>query len=107
MLVIPNIWSIHHDPQYWKPDPNAYRPERHLNSEGHFKSSTHVIPFSIGRRKCAGGKVALRQLSIYLIQILRNFNVELHERHLVDIDGESVALYIPKPYKIKFTKRNK
>jgi len=104
MMVIPNIWSVHYDPIFWSPDPEVYRPERHLNENGQFRSSGRVIPFSIGRRKCAGNKIALREIFVYLVKILRNFNISLDKRP-IDMDGISVALNFPHPYLVKFKNR--
>ena len=104
MMVIPNIWSVHYDPVFWSPDPEAYRPERHLNDDGQFRSSGRVIPFSIGRRKCAGSRIALREIFVYLVKILRNFSLSLDEQPM-DMDGISVALNFPHPYSVKFENR--
>jgi len=104
MMVVPNLWSVHHDPDYWRPDPESFRPERHLNENGHFRPSGHVLPFSIGRRRCAGRRIAMREILVYLVKILRNFDASLDGQPL-DKDGVSVALNFPHPYTVKFESR--
>ena len=42
-----NLYSVHMDETYWK-DPHVFRPERHLNNQGNFVKSDHVMPFSGG-----------------------------------------------------------
>ena len=38
-----DIWSVHMDPDYW-PDPEHFRPERHLNKA----KSDHILTFGLG-----------------------------------------------------------
>jgi len=104
MMVVPNLWSVHHDPDYWSPDPQKFRPERHLNENGRFRPTGHVLPFSIGRRRCAGGRIAMREIFVYLVKILRSFDARLDGEPL-DMDGVSVALNFPHPYTVEFQNR--
>ena len=44
-----NHWAIHHDPEYWGPDADEFRPERFLtDDEKDVKKIERHIPFSIG-----------------------------------------------------------
>ena len=104
-MVIPNIWSVHHDPKFWAPDPESYRPERHMNEKGQFVSSGHVIPFSIGRRSCAGSKIARKILFTIFVSLLKNFDIKVADESEVDLEGESVALYVAPPYKLLLKNR--
>ena len=45
---MPNIHAVHFDPVTW-PEPEVFRPERHLTAEGKLNKSDELIPFSIGR----------------------------------------------------------
>lgn len=47
-VIIPNIWNVLHDPELWD-DPDDFRPERFLSSEGHLIKPEYFIPFSAGR----------------------------------------------------------
>ena len=104
-MVIPNIWSVHHDPEYWSPDPEAYRPERHLDA-ARFRASGHVMPFSVGRRFCAGKRIAEREIFVFLVELLRHFRVQLYEGDHVGVEGASVALYVTDPYKLVISSRS-
>lgn len=42
-----NIYSVHYDENVW-PDPNHFRPERHLDSEGKLIQSDNYLPFGLG-----------------------------------------------------------
>lgn len=47
--LIANLWAIHHDPDYWGPDAEEFKPERFLTEDGKIdKTRDHFIPFSIG-----------------------------------------------------------
>ncbi|XP_002123518.2 cytochrome P450 2C20-like [Ciona intestinalis] len=102
MPVIANIWSVHHDPVTWAPDPETFRPERHLNRDGEFMTSDHVMPFSVGLRSCIGRNLARNELFIFLTSILRKFNLEFADGCYVDdMTGESGLLLHPPSYKVK------
>jgi len=46
VLVI-NMHSVHKDEKVWG-DPDVFRPERFLDSEGNVTNLTHLIPFGMG-----------------------------------------------------------
>ena len=72
-IVVPNLWEVHHDPNTWT-DPDVFRPERFLNSRGEFVKSEHVIPFSIGARRCPGEALAKAEIFLFLTNLIQNFN---------------------------------
>ena len=45
MLI--NFYSLHYDKVFWG-DPENFRPERHLNSEGNIIKTDHYFPFGGG-----------------------------------------------------------
>lgn len=52
-IVSINLHTLHHDETYWK-DPQVFRPERHLTSEGPDGSyqlikTDYLLPFSAGK----------------------------------------------------------
>lgn len=42
-----NLWSAHMDSDVWS-DPATFSPERHLNVEGKFVKSDHLVTFGLG-----------------------------------------------------------
>lgn len=68
-----DIFQIHRDPSVF-PDPDSFRPERHL-SPSHARPNSVFIPFSQGARSCIGSKFAMMELKIFLVQILRRFRL--------------------------------
>ena len=47
-MVMPNLWAVHHDVKIWD-DPELFKPERFLNSDGSVNRREELIPFSIGK----------------------------------------------------------
>ena len=75
--VIPNLWSLHHDPEIWE-KPDAFRPERFLDEEGNFvpPKADRFLPFSAGRRVCLGESLARIELFLVLARLLHSFKFE-------------------------------
>ncbi len=46
-IVFGNFWQLHHDKDYWG-DPENFRPDRFINSDGGFVRDERVKPFSLG-----------------------------------------------------------
>ena len=65
-----SAYLVHHDPAVY-PDPNAFRPQRFLESEGGRAPGTYTwIPFGGGRRRCLGASFALQEMKIVLRAVL-------------------------------------
>ena len=47
-VIIPNLHAVLHNPEVF-PDPETFKPERFLNSDGKFVKHEHVAQFSIGK----------------------------------------------------------
>ncbi|GBM21218.1 Cytochrome P450 302a1, mitochondrial [Araneus ventricosus] len=88
-------------------DPMDFRPERWLN-EDHSKMEKKyhpytLTPFSTGRRKCVGFRIAEQEINICVLKIIQNFRVEY--------DGPEIGAimrlsFIPdKPLNLKFIPR--
>lgn len=106
MAVMPNIWSVHHEKDYWAPDPEVFRPERHLHAEA-FKKLGHVIPFGIGWRSCVGPKLVESSLFAYMVTVFYYYDVTLASSDVdIDMAGISTTLLNPHPFKVTFKVRN-
>jgi cytochrome P450 len=46
--IIINLYGLHMDKKYWG-DPEVFRPERFLDSQGNVKREEALIPFGIGK----------------------------------------------------------
>jgi hypothetical protein len=74
---------VHHDPAIY-PEPQTFRPERFIESEGGKAPGTYTwIPFGGGRRRCLGASFALLEMKLVLRAVL-----ERCELHPVGTRGE-------------------
>ena len=79
--VVININEIHHDPKEW-PEPNEFKPERFLDSDGKFVGWTtkHAfMPFGLGRRECLGQLFAKIVMFTFASTLLHLYKIELPE----------------------------
>ncbi|XP_075047347.1 cytochrome P450 2J4-like [Mixophyes fleayi] len=77
-LILPNLFSVLHDSQYWE-TPYEFNPNHFLTKDGSFKANEAFLPFSAGHRVCLGEQLARFELVIFLITLLRAFNFHLPE----------------------------
>ncbi|XP_055332315.1 cytochrome P450 2C20-like [Paramacrobiotus metropolitanus] len=76
-LLAANLYSIHHDPRYWK-NPACFDPNHFLDAEGKVvHPAAGFAPFEIGtQRSCLGEALAKMELHLFIANIVKNFNVE-------------------------------
>ena len=97
-----NIWAVHHNPNYWS-QPSEFIPERHLNENGTFTSSNHVIVFGMGPRHCLGEQLARMEMFIFLVSLVQRFQFLPDPRSAVLPDlfaGSTATIYSPVQFKI-------
>jgi thromboxane-A synthase len=72
--IQPDVYTIHHDIRLWGPvDPEKFYPDR-------FRTKRHPmawLPFGAGPRTCVGIKLALLEIKLVLIALLRLYQIEL------------------------------
>jgi hypothetical protein len=76
-----NINEIHHDPKEWH-EPDEFKPERFLDSEGKFVGWTtkHAfMPFGLGRRECLGQLFAKIMMFTFTSTLLHLYKIDLPE----------------------------
>ncbi|KAL4079442.1 cytochrome P450 [Scleroderma citrinum] len=102
-LVIPNQWSMLHDPHYFS-EPMEFRPERFLVHEGKQpECDPRTICFGFGRRACPGSLLAdgaiwlLTAMSLAVFDITKA--VENGKEITPEVDPSSELASHPKPFK--------
>ncbi|XP_075606558.1 cytochrome P450 2K4 isoform X2 [Balearica regulorum gibbericeps] len=70
--IIPLLASVLRDKSQWE-KPDIFYPEHFLNSEGKFVKKDAFIPFSAGRRSCAGETLAKMELFLFFTSLLQRF----------------------------------
>ncbi|KAL5278663.1 hypothetical protein ACFFRR_003348 [Megaselia abdita] len=77
-IVMPMI-NLMRDEQYFQ-NANHFIPERWLRGNEHFKVRDPFVylPFGFGPRACVGKRIAMMELEVVVINILKNFKIQYY-----------------------------
>ncbi|XP_034288433.1 cytochrome P450 2K6-like [Pantherophis guttatus] len=75
MYIIPLLTSVLHDESQWE-KPHEFYPEHFLDFEGKFVKRDAFMPFSAGRRVCAGETLAKMELFLFFTSLLQKFTFQ-------------------------------
>ncbi|KAM4042289.1 cytochrome P450 2K4-like [Anomaloglossus baeobatrachus] len=103
--VLPVLHSIHKDKAYFKKADEFY-PEHFLDSEGNFKKNEAFIPFSIGRRSCAGETLAKMEIFLFFTSLMQHFTFKAPPGAELDLTPALGSTNPPKPFEICAIPRN-
>lgn len=113
-IVMPNAWSILHDPEVY-PDPHRFNPWRWLKEDGTLNPAVpdaDTAAFGFGRRICPGRHFAMHSLYIIVSNVLASFRISapLDEKtgKPVVLEGKVMGalLSYPEPYKVDIVPRS-
>lgn len=92
--IIPLLESVLHDKTQFE-KPGSFYPEHFLDSEGQFVKNSAFMPFSAGKRVCAGETLAKMELFLFFTSLVQKFTFhpssEITDFHVTP----SVGLTIP------------
>ncbi len=96
-LIFPNIWSVHHNPEYWE-SPWMFNPYRFME-DGKLVPPDHInrqriMSFSAGKRKCPGEFFARNRLFILLTMMLQKFK-------FLPAEGHPLPKHDPREYDVR------
>ncbi|KAM9616706.1 cytochrome P450 2K1-like isoform 1-T1 [Morphnus guianensis] len=100
--IIPLLASVLQDKSQWE-KPDAFYPEHFLDANGKFVKKDAFMPFSAGRRICAGETLAKMELFLFFTSLLQKFTFHPPPGVSVsDLDlSPAISFNIrPKPYKM-------
>ncbi|XP_065527878.1 cytochrome P450 2H1-like [Lathamus discolor] len=105
-MIFPLLTPILHDSKEF-PNPEKFDPGHFLNANGTFKKSDFFMPFSTGKRICAGEGLARMELFIFLTSILQNFTLKpVVDHKKIDVTPVITNLAnMPRPYEVSFVPR--
>jgi len=105
-FVFSMLYYIMRDPDYWQ-DPDIFRPDRFLDSQGKIIKEERFIPFGVGKRICLGESLAKTELFLIFTRLIQMFTFEACDGYLHP-SSEPVAGFIlaPKPFHARAFPRN-
>ena len=103
--VCANLWGVQNDPDVWD-NPEEFRPERHINSDGEFVKSDRVIPFSIGLRFCLGKHLAQMSVFTFIVRLTQRFSFSFPaDQTTPNLKGSSLFVLSPIGIRLNYTAR--
>ncbi|KAM8806029.1 cytochrome P450 2H1-like [Eudromia elegans] len=105
-MIFPMLRPVLYDSKEF-PNPEKFDPGHFLNANGTFKKSDYFLPFSTGKRICAGEGLARMEIFIFFASILQNFTLK-PVQNPKDIDISpiiNVFTNSPKNYEVSFIPR--
>ncbi|XP_066451838.1 cytochrome P450 2K6-like [Eleutherodactylus coqui] len=98
-VVFPLLNSVLKDKTHFK-KPDEFYPEHFLDSSGNLMKNEAFIPFSLGKRSCAGETLAKMELFLFFTTLLQNFTFQAPPGATLDLTPGPGTTNGPKPYEI-------
>ncbi|XP_073442579.1 cytochrome P450 2C5-like [Dendrobates tinctorius] len=98
-IVIPLLHSALRDKAYFE-KPEEFYPGHFLDSEGKFKKNEAFIPFSLGKRSCAGENLAKMEVFLFFTALVQNFTFQASPGAKLDLTPALGIINSPLPYEI-------
>ncbi|XP_039310857.1 probable cytochrome P450 305a1 isoform X1 [Solenopsis invicta] len=104
--VLINVYSNNTDPEFF-PDPNSFKPERHINKDGIYQiQHENVINFGKGRRRCPGEALAKSAIFLLFVGIMQKYRLlPVPGQNCINVEFNSGLTCTPKPYEMLIVSR--
>ncbi|CAI9592762.1 unnamed protein product [Staurois parvus] len=97
--VIPFLTSVLCDEAHFK-RPKEFYPEHFLDTSGNFLKKEAFIPFSAGKRSCAGETLAKMEMFLFFVRLLQNFTFHAPPGTKLDLEAAVGFTRSPMSHKI-------
>ncbi|XP_053316452.1 cytochrome P450 2K4-like [Spea bombifrons] len=103
--VITVLTSVLKDKAHFE-KPDQFFPQHFLDSEGNFVKNEAFMPFSAGRRSCAGENLAKMELFLFFTRLLQKFTFQPLPGEDLDLTPLSGFTNQPKPHHMRALHRS-
>ncbi|XP_075057393.1 cytochrome P450 2K1-like isoform X2 [Mixophyes fleayi] len=97
--IIPLLTSVLYDKDHFE-KPEEFYPEHFLDASGKFVKNEAFMPFSAGKRSCAGETLAKMELFMFFTRLLQKFTFQAPPGAELDITPVIGITYSPKSHMI-------
>lgn len=95
-----NIHAVHRDPKLWN-DPDAFMPERFIDSNGKVHRPPYLLAYGSGKRSCAGEALARMEVFLYFVKLLQKFSFEKEGENLPELRSVSGLVRNPRFFRVR------
>ncbi|XP_077302193.1 cytochrome P450 305a1 [Arctopsyche grandis] len=105
-VVLVSLFSVHMDREIWT-DPQVFRPERFIGSDGKIndKLVDRLMSFGLGRRRCLGEALARGCLFLFFTGVMQRFNITTSNGVIPSTEAIVGITSNPPPYTAKLVPR--
>ncbi|KAL3073146.1 hypothetical protein niasHT_035422 [Heterodera trifolii] len=105
--IVPQISCVLYDEKVF-PEPRLFKPERFLEGDGTLRRVDELIPFSVGKRYCAGESLARMELFLVFVNLFNQYKITAPNHSPMPSKRQNFGLTVaPIPYKCQIEKRRK
>jgi len=104
MVVGIPIYALHNDPEFW-PEPEKFNPERFLPEAKEARNPYCYMPFGMGPRHCIGMRLALIEIKLALVHVLRKFRFVVCEETQIPLQLEKSRMRAANGIKLRVKAR--
>jgi cytochrome P450 len=72
--VLINLWALHRHRRHWE-NPDAFDPDRFMDTRGETIGRFDFLPFGLGHRVCIGKRFALQEAAVMIAILFRKIRL--------------------------------